>query len=44
MVEIIERGTKTTTKCKYCGCRFSYEQEDIKQSQYKLPEVKNSVP
>lgn len=42
MIEIIEAGTKTTTKCKYCGCKFSYENEDIKHGQYKLPDVKQS--
>lgn len=29
MIEIIERGTKEIMKCQYCGCRFSYEEEDV---------------
>lgn len=42
MIKIIEPGTKTTTKCNHCGCKFSYEKEDIKHSQYHLPEIKHS--
>lgn len=30
MIKIIEPGTKTVTSCEYCGCKFSYEKEDIK--------------
>lgn len=30
MIKIIEHGTRTVTECENCGCRFSYEQEDIK--------------
>ena len=29
MIKIIEPGTRTVTSCKYCGCKFSYEKEDI---------------
>ena len=29
MIEIIERGTKTIGECENCGCKFSYENEDI---------------
>ena len=32
MIKIIERGTKTIGECENCGCRFSYENEDIKVS------------
>lgn len=32
MIKIIEPGTRTVTSCEYCGCRFSYENEDIKVS------------
>lgn len=32
MVKIIEPGTRTVTNCEYCGCKFSYEKEDIKVS------------
>ena len=30
MIKIIEPGTRTVTICKYCGCKFYYEKEDIK--------------
>lgn len=30
MIEIIEHGTKQITKCKACGCTFSFESEDVK--------------
>ena len=29
MVEIIERGTKHISNCHECGCKFSYENEDV---------------
>lgn len=29
MKEIITKGTRKTAKCKYCGCLFAYEHEDI---------------
>jgi hypothetical protein len=29
MIEIIKRGTKHTTVCAECGCKFSYEDEDV---------------
>lgn len=32
MIKIIERGTKTIGECENCGCRFSYEQDDIRES------------
>ena len=32
MIKIIEPGTRTITKCAECGCKFSYENEDIKVS------------
>ena len=31
MIKIIEPGTRTVTSCKYCGCKFSYEKEDIEK-------------
>lgn len=31
MIEIIKRGTKHITECKQCGCKFSYESEDIQE-------------
>ena len=32
MIKIIEPGTRTVTECAECGCKFSYENEDIKVS------------
>ncbi len=29
MIQIIERGTRKITECKTCGCKFSYEQNDV---------------
>ena len=29
MIKIIEYGSKTITTCNSCGCKFSYEKEDI---------------
>ena len=31
MIKIIEHGTRTITKCAECGCKFSYENEDIER-------------
>ena len=29
MIKIIEPGTRRIIKCAECGCKFSYESEDI---------------
>ena len=29
MIKIIEPGTRTVTECAECGCKFSYENDDI---------------
>ena len=29
MIKIIKEGTIKITKCSNCGCKFSYEEEDI---------------
>ena len=29
MIKIIKEGTRKIAKCEYCGCEFSYEDEDI---------------
>lgn len=29
MIEIIKRGTREVITCRTCGCKFSYEKEDI---------------
>ena len=31
MIKIIEPVTRTVTSCEYCGCKFSYENEDIEK-------------
>ena len=31
MIKIIEPGTRTIMKCTECGCKFSYENEDIEE-------------
>lgn len=28
MAEIIEKGNKLVSKCKYCGCIFSYTEDE----------------
>lgn len=33
MIKIIEPGTRTVTKCAECGCKFSYENEDIEKAE-----------
>ena len=38
MIKIIEPGTKTVAECYHCGCKFSYEKEDIQSRQYKSPD------
>lgn len=34
MIEIIKAGTKKELTCKYCGCVFTYEEEDIKHKEF----------
>ena len=29
MIKIIKKGTKKNQECDFCGCIFSYEEEDI---------------
>ena len=29
MIKIIKKGTKKNQECNFCGCIFSYEEEDI---------------
>lgn len=38
MIKIIELGTKTVAECNSCGCKFSYEKEDIQSRPYKVPD------
>jgi hypothetical protein len=35
MIKIIEPGTKTVAECNSCGCKFSYEKEDIQSRPHK---------
>ncbi len=32
MIKVIKRGTREVTTCAYCGCKFSYESEDIQRN------------
>ena len=32
MIQIIEKGTKKIRKCPECGCKFSFEAEDVKEN------------
>jgi hypothetical protein len=36
MIKIIEPGTKTVAECNRCGCKFSYEKEDIQSRPHKM--------
>lgn len=36
MIKIIEPGTRTVAECYHCGCKFSYEREDIQSRPYKV--------
>lgn len=36
MIKIIEHGTRTVAECCHCGCKFSYEKEDIQSRPYKV--------
>lgn len=32
MIQIIEKGTRKIRKCPECGCKFSFEAEDVKET------------
>ena len=34
MIKIIKKGTKKNQECDFCGCIFSYEEEDIMTKTY----------
>ena len=36
MIEILKRGTKQVATCRECGCKFSFEDEDIKRRTAKI--------
>lgn len=42
MIKIIEPGTRTVAECYHCGCKFSYEREDVRCRPYKV--IDGSVP
>ena len=31
MIKIIKKGTRKIEECSNCGCKFSYEEEDIEK-------------
>ena len=43
MIEIIKHGTKKVTKCKHCGCEFSYEEEDLKYLNYQKDKFESGI-
>jgi uncharacterized protein with PIN domain len=43
MIEIIKKGPKDITTCPKCGCKFSYEKEDIKSEDYAYKSYKEYV-
>ena len=43
MIKIIEPGTRTITKCTECGCKFSYENEDIVKTWVVCPQCHKSI-
>lgn len=38
MIKIIEPGTKNVAECNSCGCKFSYEKQDIQSRPHKTPD------
>ena len=42
MIKILEYGTTTETRCNNCGCRFTYDREDIQyDSTAEIGNMKN---
>ena len=39
MIKIIEPGTRRIIKCAKCGCKFSYENEDIEGHELYLVDL-----
>ncbi len=39
MAKIIERGKLKVGKCKYCGCIFSYESEEVEMEEIKVGDI-----
>lgn len=35
MIKVIKYGTRAIGECENCGCRFSYEEENIKETNKK---------
>ena len=45
MIKIIEPGTRRITECAECGCKFSYEKEDIEVSGlYSMDQLQTRKP
>ena len=43
MIKIIEPGTRTVTECEECGCKSSYENDDIEVSWlYSMDELQTT--
>ena len=39
MAEILEKGNKLVDQCKYCGCIFSYTEEETKNSNIPIADT-----
>ena len=44
MIEIISKGTKSIVICNNCGCKFSFEHEDVVNTKTELNGFKEYVP
>lgn len=44
MIKIIERGTRTVVRCNECGCKFSYEDEDVVHGCVTCPQCGVDIP
>lgn len=36
MIKIIKKGTKQIRTCEECGCKFSFEEEDIEERKVNI--------
>jgi len=43
MIKIIKVGTRKITTCENCGCKFSYEEEDVTSEGVALGNFKDIV-
>ena len=45
MIKIIKHGTRRITECTECGCKFSYENEDIEAiGLYSMDQLQTRKP